>query len=158
MYILRRLLWVDCIAAALGGVTVLMLNRWLSRLCMLPRSFLLFIGGVNLVYASYSFSLAVRDKRSRYSINLLVFANLTWAVLCLAWPVIFWQSVTRFGIGHLVGESIFVGGLAGFGVEPTGTTAHGEMRVSRLTPVIRRCGISTHCSATPRQLRSHRSS
>ncbi len=113
MYVLRRLLWVDCIAGALVGVTVLMLSGWLSRLHMLPRSLLLFIGGINLVYASYSFSLAVRDKRSRYSINLLVFANLTWAVLSLAWAVIFSKSVTLFGIGHLVGESIFVGGLAG---------------------------------------------
>lgn len=112
MYVLRRLLWVDCIAAVLAGVTVLLLNGWLSHLYALPRGLLLLTGAVNLVYASYSFSLAVRARRPKPLINLLVFANLTWAVACLGWAVVFAESATLLGVGHLVGEALFVGGLA----------------------------------------------
>ncbi len=112
MYILRRLLWVDCTAGALAGVAVITLSGWLSQLHALPRGLLLFTGAVNLVYASYSFSLVVRTERPKYLIYLLVFANLTWAVICLSLAVIFLESVTLFGIGHLVGEAVFVGGLA----------------------------------------------
>ena len=110
---MKNLLWVDCIAGALAGVTVLMLSGWLSSLHGLPRELLLLNGVVNVLYASYSFSLAVRARRPRSLINLLVFANLAWAVVCLWLVGVFAGSATVFGIGHLVGEAVFVGGLAG---------------------------------------------
>lgn len=110
---MRNLLWVDCIAGALAGVTVLMFSGWLSSLHALPRELLLLNGAVNLLYASYSFSLARRGRRPRSLINLLVFANLAWAVVCLWLIRIFAGSATWFGIGHLVAEAVFVGGLAG---------------------------------------------
>lgn len=46
-------------------------------------------------------------------INLLVFANAAWTAVCLGLAVTFAGSATLFGIGHLVGEAVFVGGLAG---------------------------------------------
>ncbi|HEX2223416.1 MAG TPA: hypothetical protein VHN15_04335 [Thermoanaerobaculia bacterium] len=110
---MRDLLWVDCIAAALAGATMLLLSGWLGGLYALPRGLLLFMGTVNVLYASYSFTLATRSKRPRFLINLLVLANLTWAGVCLALAVAFAGSATLFGIGHLVGEGFFVGGLAG---------------------------------------------
>jgi hypothetical protein len=110
---MRKLLWVDCTAAALAGVAVLALSGWLSRLYGLPRNLLLFIGGVNLLYGCYSFSLARRARRPRYLINLLVFANLAWAVVCVGLAVgVFWAHATPFGFGQLIGEAFFVGGLA----------------------------------------------
>lgn len=109
---MRKLLWIDCIAGALAGVTVLMLSGWLSGLHALPRGLLLVNGAANLLYASYSFSLARRRRRPRALINLLVFANLAWAVACLVLAGRFAGSATVFGMGHLVGEAIFVGGLA----------------------------------------------
>lgn len=112
MVLMRKLLWVDCIAAALAGLAVLALSGWLSGLHGLPREFLLFSGAVNLLYGSYSFSLAVRARRPMALINLLVFANLTWAMLCVAFAVMFWGSATVFGLAHLIGEAVFVGGLA----------------------------------------------
>ena len=112
--VVRRLLWLDCIAAALAGVTVLALNSWLSRVYALPRNVLLFIGTVNLLYACYSFSLAVRKKRPMPQIKLLVLANSTWVAVCLGLAAAFWEQATLFGAGHLVGEAILVGGLANF--------------------------------------------
>ena len=113
MSVLRRLLWVDCLAGALVGVAVLSLSGWLSDLHGLPRGVLLFTGAANLAYASYSFSLAVRARRPRRRIVLLVVANLTWAVVCLGLAAAFSASATGFGLGHLIGEALFVGGLAG---------------------------------------------
>jgi hypothetical protein len=108
----RKLLWVDCTAAALAGVAVLAFSGWLSRLYGLPRDLLLLIGAVNLLYGCYSFSLAVRARRPRRLIHLLVFANLCWAAVCLVLAVAFREPATLFGLAQLIGEAVFVGGLA----------------------------------------------
>ena len=110
---MKNLLWVDCIAGALAGIAMLALSGWLSGLYGLPRGLLLFMGAANLLYASYSFSLARRARRPRPLISLLVFANLAWAGACLALATYFAGTATAFGIVHLVGEGIFVGGLGG---------------------------------------------
>jgi hypothetical protein len=112
MRVVKKLLWIDCGAAALAGVAMLTLGAWLSGLYGLPRRLLLFMGAVNLLYASYSFTLATRSRRPRSLIHLLVFANLGWAAVCLVLEVVFARSATVFGIAHFVGEAIFVGGLA----------------------------------------------
>lgn len=111
MYFLRHLLWVDCTAAALAGVTVLVLSGWLSRLHALPQELLLLTGAVNLLYGVYSFSLAVRSERPLALIQLLAVANLSWAVVCIGLAVVYWQQATVFRLVHLIGEAIFVGGL-----------------------------------------------
>jgi hypothetical protein len=109
---MKKLLWIDCIAGALAGVAVLMLSGWLSGLHALPRELLLFNGAVNVLYAAYSFSLARRSTRPRALIDLLVMANLAWAVVCVGLVGRFAGSASVFGIAHLAGEAIFVGGLA----------------------------------------------
>lgn len=108
----KKLLWVDCTAGALVGIVVIAFSGWLSQLEGLPREVLLFTGGVNLLYASYSFSLAVRAERPMPLIKLLVFANLAWVPVCLGLAATFFWSATPLGFMHLVGEAIFVGGLA----------------------------------------------
>ena len=113
MHVMRNLLWIDCTAGALAGVAVLMLSGWLSHLHALPRELLLLIGAVNVLYACYSFTLATQTRRPKPLINLLVFANVAWTAVCLGLAVTFAGSATLFGMGHLVGEAVFVGGLAG---------------------------------------------
>lgn len=112
MYLLRKLLWVDCSAAAIVGILVVVFSGWLSQLEGLPRDVLLFTGVVNLLYACYSFSLAIRPTRTMQSIKLLVFANLAWVPVCLGLVFYFREQATAFAFLHLVGEAIFVGGLA----------------------------------------------
>ena len=112
MDVLRRLLWVDCSAGAFVGVTVIALSHWLSPLEGLPRKVLLFTGVVNLLYAGYSFSLALRAERPMALIKLLVFGNLAWVPVCLGIALFFRDQATALGFVHLVGEAIFVGGLA----------------------------------------------
>lgn len=109
--LLKRLLWVDCVGAALAGVAVIALSGWLSRLEGLPQGVLLFTGAVNLLYGAYSFSLATRTQRPMPLIKLLVVANLAWAPVCLGLLATFSATATPFAFAHLVGEAIYVGGL-----------------------------------------------
>lgn len=112
MSILRRLLWIDCTAGAVAAAAMFALSPWLSRLYGLPRGVLLLMGAANLLYASYSFSLARRGERPMSLIKLLVYANATWVLVCFGLAVRFWERATLFGLAHLIGEALFVGGLA----------------------------------------------
>ena len=113
MRIIKKLLWVDCAAAALAGVVVLLFSEGLSHLYSMPQGLLRLNGLISLLYAAYSLSLAIRPTRPRPLVILLVIANGIWAVVCLAVAVNLALTATFLGIGHLVGEAIFVGGLAG---------------------------------------------
>jgi hypothetical protein len=78
----------------------------------LPQEILLFVGAANLLYASYSFSLARRAERPMPLIKLLVYANAAWVPVCIGLAANFWGQATVFGLAHLIGEAFFVGGLA----------------------------------------------
>ena len=90
---------------------MLLLSGWLGHWYHLSVQFMLFMGAVNLAYASYSFSLARRPTRAMVLIQVLAIANMTWGVACFAMAIYFWGTASLFGILHLVGEGIFVGGL-----------------------------------------------
>ncbi len=112
MDIRRKLLWVDGLAALLAGGVVLMTSGWLSQWYRLPQQLLLVIGMVNLMYASYSISLAARSVRPIPLILLLVLANLAWAMVCLILTFNHHETATLYGLAHLVGEALFVSCLA----------------------------------------------
>jgi hypothetical protein len=110
--ILRNLLWVDCGAALLAGLAVLLLSDWLSQLYALPRGLLVAVGVVNLMYGSYSFSLARRSRRPRPLLVLLIVANATWSVVCALAAVVLSGTASANGLAHFIVEGVFVGGLA----------------------------------------------
>lgn len=112
MRLLRELLWVDCAAALVAGLAVLSLSGWLARLYGLPRGLLVAMGMANLAYGAFSFSLARRAHRPPSLIVVLVLANATWAVLCGIAAVRLAGVASAFGLAHLIGEGLFVGGLA----------------------------------------------
>jgi hypothetical protein len=107
-----KLLRIDSFGGLSVGLLMLLLSHWLSSWYGLPRGFILFTGLVNIIYGCYSFSLLLRTKRPLSLIILLVLANLVWAVLCVLWAVIFAQTASFLGTIHLLGEALFVGGLA----------------------------------------------
>ena len=113
MIVRQWVLWIDATAAALAGVVVLFVSGWLSGWYGLPQELLISIGVVNLVYASYSSSLAMRMRRPKALILLLVSANLLWSVVCVILALIYRDTATLFGLAHLLGEALFVGGLGG---------------------------------------------
>ncbi|CAM4357381.1 hypothetical protein F901_00508 [Acinetobacter dispersus] len=75
MKIAKHILWIDCTVAAFAGLIVLLAEPWLSQLYYLSKGIIVFVGCVNLLYASYSFTLANYKKRSMILINILVTAN-----------------------------------------------------------------------------------
>ena len=112
MRLSRTLLWIDSGAALLAGVAVLALATRLSELYALPRALLLGMGAANLTYGLFSGSLARRARRPPRLLVALVVANAAWAGLCGAAALGLADRATAFGLAHLVGEGLFVGGLA----------------------------------------------
>ncbi|MDC6170492.1 hypothetical protein [Paucibacter sp. XJ19-41] len=110
--LIPKLLWIDGSAAALAGSLCLLLSPALAQLHALPQNLLQLIGVVNLLYAAYSFCLAMRASRPRLLITLLVIANSVWAAVCLGMAASFAGTASIFGLAHLVGEAVFVAGLA----------------------------------------------
>ena len=91
---------------------MLLLSGWLSDLYRVPLKLVIFMGVVNLAYASYSLPLARRSIRPMGLIIFLAAANFTWALVCIGLAVFLWQTISPWGLAHLGVEAIFVGGLA----------------------------------------------
>ena len=112
MRVLRSLLWIDCGAGLLDGALTLAFSGWLSRLYALPVDLLIVMGVANVMYGTFSFSLARRGFRPRALIVLLVVANALWAGLCGLTAIVVAANASKFGLAHLLVESLLVGGLA----------------------------------------------
>lgn len=106
------LIWVDGWGGAVVGVLVLALHTWLVDFYRLPRDLIILMGVANLAYGAYSLSLARRRRRPMAMILFLIFANSAWAVMCFWWTSQYWQTASFFGLLQLLGEGLFVGGLA----------------------------------------------
>ncbi len=108
----KNILWVDCVGAILTGVLLIVLSGWISPQYGLPHWFVVGHGCVHLAYGTYSLSLAIRRHRPMPLIKLLVFANATWAMVCLIFAMILLGNATLFAAAHFLLEGIYVGGLA----------------------------------------------
>jgi hypothetical protein len=103
---------VDWIAGAVVGVLVLSLRGWLAELYSLPVDLLLVIGLANLAYACVSFTLAMLSRGDRVPLlRVVAVANVIWAVICAVLAVVWFGEGSVFGVGSLLGEGVFVGGL-----------------------------------------------
>ena len=111
MKIALHLLWIDCLAGALVGAVVAGFHDWFSALFGLPVGLVQFMGIMNLAYAALSFSLAASLHRPLWRFRVLVVANVFWSLFCLAILAGYWRQASLFGIGQLLAEAVFVGGL-----------------------------------------------
>ncbi len=109
---MKHLLWIDCTAGALAGVAMLLLMDWLAALYGMPADLLVFMGVANVLYASYSLSLAIRRTRTPLMLNTLIVANGVWALVCIGLAVRWAGTASLFGMAHLLTEALFVGRLA----------------------------------------------
>lgn len=115
----RAVLLLDGGAGCAAGLTVLLLRAQLVRLYGFSAGLVLFLGLMNLAYASYSGSLATRATLlsrtpSRRAIDVLIAANLAWVAVCAAVLVVSWSSATPRGLAHVAFEAVFVFTLAVF--------------------------------------------
>ncbi len=103
---------MDWIAGAVVGVLVLSLRGWLAEWYSLPADLLKVMGLVNLAYACVSFTLAMRSRGDRVPfLRVVAVANMIWAVVCAGLALVWFGEGSVFGVGSLVGECLFVGGL-----------------------------------------------
>ncbi len=107
----EKLLWIDGIGAVLGGALVLALLNWLTGIYLLPKSLLIAVGVTNLAYGAYSLSLARRNSRPAALIALLCAGNVAWGLACWVLAATRYQEASYLGVGHLVLEGLYVGGL-----------------------------------------------
>lgn len=91
---------------------MLTLVNWLATLYGMPTNLLVFIGVANVLYASYSFSLAIRRTRTPLPLNVLIIANGVWALVCVGLAVHWAGTASLFGMAHLLAEALFVSRLA----------------------------------------------
>ena len=111
MELRRRILWIDGPAGLTVGIITLLLHAQLTQWYELPHNLLMVIGAANLIYGLYSTPLAMRAIRPKILISLLAVANMTWAAACVVLTAVYWESASFFGLGHLILEVLFVGGL-----------------------------------------------
>ena len=112
MRLTPHLLWIDSGAGLIAGIFVVLFSTWLGELYGLPRSMILFAGAANLVFGCFSGMLARQRRRPPALLVLLVVGNATWALLCGVAAVMLADRLSGYGLAHLLGEGIFVGGLA----------------------------------------------
>ena len=112
----RTVLGIDGGAGLVVGVFVLALHGWLAGLYGFPRSWVLALGAANVAYGSYSGTLALRAARgrapSRLAVDVLVAANLGWAVVCAALVAVAWRWASPLGLAVVAFEGVFVAALA----------------------------------------------
>lgn len=94
------------------GVLVLSLRHVLASWYGLPVSVITAMGGANLLYGSFSLTLAARPaQRRRVTVLALSLANMVWAIVCGALVWRFGAQLTVMGHTVLVFEALYVGGL-----------------------------------------------
>ena len=108
----QKLIRIDATAAFLSAVFVLIFQNWLANLLNLPKNTLHFMCIVSFCYAAYSTFLALQNEKPLILIKILVFANALWATVCIGIIVYHCGTINAFGVGYLLAEAIFVGGLA----------------------------------------------
>lgn len=112
----RAILWLDGGAGLVAGLVVLALREPVARLYGFPLRWVVFLGVMNLVYASYSGTLAVRAWRghapARWAVDALAGSNALWAVVCVVLAFVLGPGARAFGVAHLLLEGAFVAGLA----------------------------------------------
>jgi hypothetical protein len=110
----KRLLWIDSIGGLSVGALMLIFHSWLSEFWGLPLLLVVFIGVVNMLYGTYSFTVARMRVRPVWRIVLLAVANFSWTINCIIMGLVFLNSATIFGLLHIFGEGLYVGILAFF--------------------------------------------
>jgi hypothetical protein len=111
---LKKLIWIDGIAALLSALFVLFFKNWLAAWLGLPEKVLYIMCIVSFSYATYSIFLALQNEKPLILLKILVVANTLWAIICTLIIAFHFTNITPFGIVYLLAEAAFVGGLAFF--------------------------------------------
>ena len=103
------ILRIDGSAGLSAGMVVWLLSDTLVTLYQIPAWLLSANITANLVYGIGASLLASWHHRSLGAVITLSVANQLWAVVCVVTAVAIAPSASLFGVGHFVGEALFVG-------------------------------------------------
>lgn len=110
----KKLLWIDGLGGLAVGLIMLVFKGILADFYALDEIILIYMGIINILYGSYSTSLAFREERPKMMILILVAANFSWLLICLFLAFYFIDSASIFGVLHFIVEGLYVGALAFF--------------------------------------------
>lgn len=105
----RIILRIDGSAGLSAGMVVWLLSDVLVGLYQIPTWLLAITISANLVYGIGASLLASWHQRPIGAVSALSVANLLWAVMCVITAVAIAPTASLFGVGHFVGEALFVG-------------------------------------------------
>lgn len=109
---LRFLLWIDCSAAGVVGLTMLAASGVIAPFFGAPRSLLVATACANLAYGCFSYSLARMTEAPYRRVRALIVANFAWTVVCVVLAAGLAGRGSWLGVGYLVVEGALVGALA----------------------------------------------
>lgn len=109
---LRRIFWIDGLAALSAGVFVLVFRRHLAELYTFPLDLLTVVGFVNVAYSTFGLTLAGQSRRRLGAVIALAAANYIWSGICLTLAFRFANEASPLGLAHIVFEGAFVATLA----------------------------------------------
>ena len=66
---------------------------------------------MNVLYSCYSLPLAYRKNKTSKMVGFLAVANMSWTPVCFILGYLNLETATIFGLLHLFGEGVYVGGL-----------------------------------------------
>ncbi|MFY7856609.1 MAG: hypothetical protein ACOVQT_10755 [Rubrivivax sp.] len=114
MQSMRRLLRADCVAGLTVGSVGLALTGFgvLGEVLGLSQTVLFVVGGANVLYGLFAGSILLLPGPQTGRIALLIAANFVWCAACLLMVALHAHSASMLGWVYLLGEAVFVGGLA----------------------------------------------
>lgn len=109
---LKKILWIDCLAALSAGLVLLIFKGNMSPFFNVPKSLLTTLMMVAFCYACYSFYLANHSSPPKILLKILVLGNSMYALVCLFLLASFYKTATVFGVIYFSIDVLIVGFLA----------------------------------------------
>ena len=111
MYRSTKLLWIDCIGGLIVGSLILVFSSTIATWHNLPRALIVAMAVANLLYGSFSLSLATRRQPGILPIRILAIANIGWLFVCCLLTALWRADISVLGVLHLTGEGLYVAAL-----------------------------------------------
>jgi hypothetical protein len=108
----RQLPWIDGLAGLTVGVLVLTLRPFVVSFYGLSLEVVTFIGLANMGYSVFGIILGALRARKAALLYSLILANFIWGAVCVVMAARLWSTAGIFGLAHIIGEGLFVTGLA----------------------------------------------
>jgi hypothetical protein len=109
---LNKLLWIDCSAAFVAGLFLLVFKSKLAPFFNVTEDLLTNLMCIAFTFGCYSFYLANQKINAQKMLNILVLGNSLYSVFCLGILFSNYKTANVFGVGYFLFDALVVGFLA----------------------------------------------